>query len=76
MRTGHGYYAHLYFSQALYVSADPFWDEYFPQRRDVLLAQQRSDGSWFGDGVGDIYGTAVALILLQLPYNQLPIMQR
>ena len=75
-RGGHDYYAHLYFAQALYLCSDPFWEEYFPKRRDYLLAQQESDGSWWGDRVGDIYGTAVALIILQLPYNQLPIMQR
>ncbi len=74
--TGHDFYAHLYYAQALYVSNDSYWDEYFPGRRDYLLARQRPDGSWIGDGVGDIYGTAVALTVLQLPYNQLPIMQR
>jgi hypothetical protein len=74
---GHDYYAHLYYAQALYTGADPFWDEYFQKRRDYLLARQRQeDGSWWGDSVGDIYGTALALIILQLPYNQLPIMQR
>ncbi len=73
---GHDYYAHFYFSQALYISDDPYWSDYFPKRRDFLLAQQRPDGSWWGDGVGDIYGTAIALVILQLPYNQLPIMQR
>lgn len=73
---GHDYYAHLYLSQALYISNHPYWDEYFPKRRDLMLTQQRPDGSWWGDGVGDIYGTAIALIVLQLPFNQLPIMQR
>lgn len=74
-RSGHDFYAHLYYSQALYISSDPFWDQYFSKRRDYLLRQQQSDGSWWGDGVGDVYGTALALIVLQLPYNQLPIMQ-
>lgn len=74
-RTGHDYYAHLYLAQALYISSDSDWDTYFQKRRDFLLAQQQSDGSWWGDGVGDVYGTALALIILQLPYNQLPIMQ-
>ena len=34
------------------------------------------DGSWNGDQVGGTYGTAVALLILQLPYKNLPIMQR
>lgn len=72
---GHDFYAHFYYAQALYLSRMPFWDEYFPKRRDLLLSQQRSDGSWQGDGVGDVYGTAIALVILQLPFNQLPIMQ-
>ena len=74
--SGHDYYAHFYLAQALYVSSDSSWDEYFAKRRDYLLAQQRANGSWPGDGVGDVYGTAIALIILQLPYNQLPIMQQ
>ena len=74
--SGHDYYAHLYFAQALFVSDDPFWEEYYPQRRDYLLRLQRSDGFWLGDAAGDVYGTAVALIILQLPYNQVPIMQQ
>jgi len=73
---GHDYYAHLYMAQALYVSNDPDWGDYFAKRRDYLVGQQQSDGAWIGDGVGDVYGTAVALIVLLLPYNQLPIMQR
>jgi len=73
---GHDFYAHLYLAQALYVSDDAYWKEYFPARRDVMLMSQRSDGSWWGDGVGDVYGTALALIVLQLPYHSLPIMQK
>jgi len=73
---GHDFYAHLYLAQALYVSNDPDWDSYFPRRRDYFLMTQRPDGSWWGDGVGDVYGTSIALIVLQLPYNQLPIMQQ
>ncbi len=73
---GHDYYAHLYYAQALYVGRDAFWDEYYAKRREYLLRLQRDDGSWMGDQIGDVYGTAVALIILQLPFNQLPIMQR
>lgn len=73
---GHYYYAHLYYGQALYLAGAQEWDQYFPPMRDYLLTQQAEDGSWDGDNVGTVYGTAVALILLQLPYNTLPIMQR
>lgn len=73
---GHDFYAHFYFAQAIYVSNNPYWGEYFPKRRDFFLGNQRQDGSWWGDGVGDIYGTAIALVVLQLPFNQLPIMQQ
>jgi squalene cyclase len=41
-----------------------------------LLKQQKKDGSWDGDGVGTVYGTAIALITLQLPYALAPIYQR
>lgn len=73
---GHDFYAHFYFAQALYVSNNPYWDKYFARRQEFLLGFQRSDGSWNGDSVGDIYGTSLALVILQLPYNQLPIMQQ
>jgi hypothetical protein len=41
-----------------------------------LLAMQSPDGSWQGDGIGEIYGTSIATIILQLPYKYLPIFQR
>jgi hypothetical protein len=74
---GYFYYAHLYYAQALYLSGDArLWDDYYPRIRDFLLKEQDTNGSWMGDGVGRAYGTSVALIILQLPYNRLPIMQR
>lgn len=73
---GHTFYSQLYFSQAMFISGPKDWDGYFPSIRDFLLRRQNPDGSWQGDHVGRVYGTAVALIILQLPYNRLPIMQR
>ena len=35
-----------------------------------------SDGGWQGDQVGTTYGTAIALVVLQLPYDYVPIFQR
>lgn len=73
---GHGFYANLYASQAFYQAGDEYWDKYFPRIRDSLLASQAGDGSWMGDGIGNTYGTAIALTILQLPYKFLPIHQR
>lgn len=73
---GHYFYAHLYMAQVMYLAGEEKWQQYFPQMRDILLGKQENDGSWDGDHVGTVYGTAVALIVLQLPYKNLPIMQR
>jgi hypothetical protein len=73
---GHAFYAHLYASQGFYMAGDQYWDAYFPATRDQLLAMQGPDGSWPGEGVGVVYGTSIATIILQLPYKYLPIFQR
>jgi hypothetical protein len=74
---GHDFYTHLYASQGYYMAGDKYWDEYFPATRDQLLSMQdKGEGSWNGDGIGKTYGTAIALIILQLPYKYLPVYQR
>jgi hypothetical protein len=73
---GHDYYTHLYGAQGFYMAGDQYWDKYFPGARDQLLRMQSPDGSWQGDGIGEIYGTSIATIILQLPYKYLPIFQR
>ena len=76
-KDGHAFYCQLYAAQAFYLSGDEFWDRYYPDTRDQLLAMQnKGDGSWDGDGIGKTYGTAIALIILQLPYRFLPVYQR
>lgn len=74
--TGHHFYAHLYWAQALYQRGGDDWDQYYELACKYLLRQQRKDGSWQGDGVGTVYGTAIALTILQLPYAYAPIYQR
>lgn len=73
--SGHYFYLHLYASLAFYQAGDQYWDAYFPKARDNLLKQQKSDGSWL-DGVGSVFGTSLAGILLQIPFKYLPIYQR
>lgn len=74
---GHDFYCQLYAAQAFYMAGDEFWDEYFPSTRDQLIAMQdKSEGSWNGDGIGKTYGTGIALVILQLPFKYLPVFQR
>lgn len=75
---GHDYYGHYYAAQAFYQAGDEYWDVYFPAARDQLINMQGDggEGAWNGDHVGPVYGTALALTILQLPYKYLPIYQR
>lgn len=73
---GHAFYAHFYAAQGFYMAGDEYWDAYFPAARDQLLAMQGGGGSWNGDGIGEIYGTSTAVVILQLPFKYLPIFQR
>jgi len=43
--------------------------------REELLGKQRNDGSWL-DPICVHYGTAMACIILQIPNNYLPILQK
>lgn len=74
--THYHYYTILYWSQALYQRGGKDWDDYYNRAAAWLLKQQAKDGSWKGDGIGSVYGTAVALTTLQLPHSLVPIYQR
>lgn len=74
--SGHDSYLHLYASQAFYQAGDEYWDNYFPHTRDKMISRQSADGQWSRDGIGPVFGTSLAAILLQLPYKFLPIYQR
>ena len=73
---GHFFYTHFYMSQGMYQRGGKDWKDYYPEIRDRLLDTQSPDGSWSGDNIGPVYGTAIATMILQLPYGYLPIMQR
>jgi len=73
---GHFYYTHLYFAQAKYVRGGREWTRYYRAISGRLASSQSSDGSWMGDHVGTSYGTALAVIILSLPYQLVPIYQR
>jgi len=72
---GHFFYGHYYAVQAMYLAGDEHWRRWWPAVRDDLLTKQESDGSWRGQA-GTEYGTAMALIILQMPNRLLPIFQK
>lgn len=71
------YYAHFYAAQAFYHAEDrSYWNNYYPKIRNYLLERQnRANGSWPSD-YQEIYGTATATLILQIPYKYLPLFQR
>ncbi|MCO5165463.1 MAG: terpene cyclase/mutase family protein [Planctomycetes bacterium] len=73
---GHWFYTHLYLSQAYWQVGGQDWERYFPLVRDHLINTQGADGSWQGDGVGHVYGTAIAVTILTLPFEHVPLYMR
>ena len=69
------YYGHYYCVQAMWQKGGAAWHRYFPAIRDDLVARQQPDGSW-SDPISPELGTAMALLVLQLPYQYLPIFER
>ncbi|NOT02772.1 MAG: terpene cyclase/mutase family protein [Phycisphaerales bacterium] len=72
---GHYFYGHYYAAQAMFLAGDDYWTSWWPAIRDELLAKQDEDGGWEGQA-GKEYGTAMALIILQIPTRLLPIFQK
>lgn len=73
----HYFYGHYYAVQAMYLAGGPHWSAWWPAIREELIASQnREDGSWHDGYAGTAYGTAMALIILQMPKRYLPIFQK
>jgi hypothetical protein len=71
----HYFYGHYYAVQAMWTAGGQYWAEWYPAIREELLARQSPDGSWI-DQICSHYGTAMACIILQVPNNYLPILQK
>jgi len=70
------FYGQYYAVQAMFQAGGSHWKEWYRLVRDDLLRiQSATDGSW-RDLVGANYGTAMATVILQIPYQYLPITER
>ena len=72
---GHYYYGHYYAGQAMYLAGGNYWKNWYPKVRDELATRQNEDGSW-DSSHGKSYGTAMSLLIMQIPNRLLPIFQR
>lgn len=71
----HYFYGHYYAVQAMWVAGGKYWTDWFPAIRDELLKSQQANGQWH-DQICGHYATAMACIILQVPNNYLPILQK
>lgn len=72
----HYYYGHYYAAQAMFQAGGVSWERWYTAIRDELLRRQQPDGAWPDSMINDEYGTAMALLVLTLPNNYLPIFER
>jgi hypothetical protein len=75
----HYYYGHYYAVQAMWIAGGEYWREWYPAIRDELINhtdRDRTEGSWYDRRICPHYCTAMACIILQVPNNYLPILQR
>jgi hypothetical protein len=72
----HYFYGHYYAAQVMWTAGGKYWSEWFPAIRDELIARQRRPEGYWIDPICPHYGTAMACIILQIPNNYLPIMQK
>jgi len=76
----HFWYGLYYAAHAMHQVGGKKWEDWYAKTRDRLLPKQSPAGSWAGglgsdDGVGPAYQTAIAVIVLSVPMNYLPIFQ-
>ncbi len=71
------YYAHYYAVQAMWhaqLQSPHYWNAWYPLIREELLSKRNdADGTWPDARVGSEFGTAMSCIILQIPYNYVPV---
>lgn len=68
------FYGRFYATHAAWQSGKSDWDRWYPTVRDELLAQQSANGAWHDANIGDEYATAMALLVLQFPLGNVPLL--
>jgi hypothetical protein len=75
----HYWYGHYYAAHAFHQLGGKKWEEYYERMKRRLLATQKPTGEWQERQeahVGPNYQTAIAVLILSVPADFLPIYQR
>jgi hypothetical protein len=75
----HYWYGHYYAAHAFHQLGGKKWEEYYDRMKRRLLATQKPTGEWQERQeahVGPQYQTAIAVLILSVPADFLPIYQR
>ena len=75
-RGHHAEYVVYYLAQSRYVLGGQDWPDFYRYYARQITGLQHRDGWWEGPEGGEIYGTAIALLALQFPYDRVPIYHR
>jgi len=74
------HYSVYYCTQAMYQLGGKDWQQFYPKTAELLVGNQRPDGSWralsYEIPFGDAYATAMSVLSLTTSYALLPIHQR
>ena len=75
------HYGVFYCSQAMYQLGGRHWESFFPKTSNVLMENQRKDGSWadsnsLGGEYGKCYSSSMCILALSSPNQLLPIFHR
>jgi prenyltransferase beta subunit len=75
MMVNHYFYGNYYAVQACYQKGGDVWEWYWSRVAHDLVDNQHEDGHW-EDDVHPHYATGMACLILQVPREYLPIMQK
>jgi squalene cyclase len=78
----HYWYGHYYAAHAMHTAGGKDWEKWYGQLVKTLLPAQSQDGSWVNGKIqdpnspGPVFSTSIAVVVLSVPANYLPIFQR
>ncbi|HEV3259715.1 MAG TPA: prenyltransferase/squalene oxidase repeat-containing protein [Gemmataceae bacterium] len=74
----HFWYGHYYAAHAMHQVGGDEWKAWYSRINKDLMDHQTADGSWstHHNEVGPVFHTSIAVIILSVPANYLPIFQR